>query len=110
MPYANIGDIDINYQDQGSGSPLVLIIGLSFSQLDWGTELPALLASNHQLLLFDNRDAGLTSQSKRDYTISDMADDTAGLLDTLKIPKTHVFGVSMGGAREHFILCERIKR
>jgi 3-oxoadipate enol-lactonase len=98
MPKIAVGDIDINYQIQGSGSPLLLIMGLSFSLLDWGTELPALLAPSHQLILFDNRDAGLTSQSKRDYTIADMADDTAGLLDALKIPKAHIFGVSMGGA------------
>jgi 3-oxoadipate enol-lactonase len=98
MPKTTVGDIDINYQIQGSGSPLLLIMGLSFSLLDWGTELPALLAPNHQLILFDNRDAGLTSQSQRDYTIADMADDTAGLLDALKIPKAHIFGVSMGGA------------
>jgi pimeloyl-ACP methyl ester carboxylesterase len=72
-------------------------MGLSFSLLDWGTELPALLAPNHQLILFDNRDTGLTSQSKRDYTIADMAEDTASLLDALKISKVHIFGVSMGG-------------
>ncbi len=98
MPKTTVGDIDINYQIQGSGSPLLLIMGLSFSHLDWGTELPALLASNHQLILFDNRDAGLTSQSQGDYTIPDMADDTANLLDALKIPKAYIFGVSMGGA------------
>jgi 3-oxoadipate enol-lactonase len=98
MPKTTVGDIDINYQLQGSGSPLLLIMGLSFSLLDWGTELPTLLSPTHQLILFDNRDAGLTSQSLRDYTIADMADDTASLLDTLKIPKAHIFGVSMGGA------------
>jgi alpha/beta hydrolase fold len=98
MPKITVGDIDIHYQTQGSGQPLLMIMGLSFSLLDWGTELPALLAPNYQLILFDNRDAGLTSQSQRDYAIADMADDTAGLLDALKIPKARIFGVSMGGA------------
>jgi 3-oxoadipate enol-lactonase len=98
VPNIKVGDIDIYYQTQGSGQPLLMIMGLSFSLLDWGTELPALLAPNHQLIIFDNRDAGLTSQSQRNYTIADMADDTANLLDALKIPKAHIFGVSMGGA------------
>jgi 3-oxoadipate enol-lactonase len=75
-----------------------MIIGLSFSLLDWSKKLTSLLAQNYQLILFDNRDAGLTSKSTCAYSISDMADDAAGLLDALKIPKAHVFGVSMGGA------------
>lgn len=98
MTLIPVGDININYQVQGSGKPLLMIMGLSFSLLDWGNKLTKLLAKNYQLILFDNRDAGLTSQSPRLYSIVDMADDAAGLLDALKIPKAHVFGVSMGGA------------
>jgi 3-oxoadipate enol-lactonase len=98
MPNITVGDIDIHYQIQGNGEPLLMIMGLSFSLLDWGTELPALLAPHYQLIRFDNRDAGQTSQSPRNYTIQDMANDTAGLLDALNIPKAHIFGVSMGGA------------
>ena len=98
MTLITVGDININYEIQGSGKPLLMIMGLSFSLLDWGNKLTKLLAKNYQLILFDNRDAGLTSPSPRPYSIVDMADDAAGLLDALKIPKAHVFGVSMGGA------------
>ena len=98
MPKITIGDIDVNYKIQGSGSPLLMIMGLSFNLLDWGKKFTDLLAQHYQLILFDNRDAGLTSQSTRPYNIVDMADDAAGLLYALKIPKAHVFGVSMGGA------------
>jgi 3-oxoadipate enol-lactonase len=98
MTQITIGDININYEIQGSGEPLLMIMGLSFSLRDWGKKFTELLAQYYQLILFDNRDAGLTSQSTRPYTIADMADDAAGLLDALKIPKAHVFGVSMGGA------------
>jgi 3-oxoadipate enol-lactonase len=93
-----VGDININYEIKGSGKPLLMIMGLSFSLLDWSNKFTELLAKNYRLILFDNRDAGLTSQSTRPYTIADMADDAAGLLDALNIPKAHVFGVSMGGA------------
>ena len=98
MPKITVEDIDINYQIQGSGSPLLMIIGLSFSLLDWGKEFTNLLAQHYQLILFDNRDAGLTSQSTSSYDIVKMADDAAGLLEALNINKAHVFGVSMGGA------------
>ncbi|WP_373544394.1 alpha/beta fold hydrolase [Chamaesiphon sp.] len=98
MTLITVGDININYKIQGSGEPLLMIMGLSFSLLDWGNKFTELLAKNYQLILFDNRDAGLTSQSSRPYSIVDMADDVAGLLDALNIPKAHVFGVSMGGA------------
>jgi 3-oxoadipate enol-lactonase len=98
MPKMPVGDFDINYQSQGSGQPLLMIMGLSFSHLDWGEKFIDRLAQNYQLILFDNRDAGLTSKSTHAYSITDMADDAAGLLDALRIPKAHVFGVSMGGA------------
>jgi 3-oxoadipate enol-lactonase len=98
MSKITVGDSDVNYQIQGSGSPLLMIMGLSFSLLDWGKKFTELLAQNYQLILFDNRDAGLTSQSTRPYSIIDMADDAAGLLEALKIPKADVFGISMGGA------------
>jgi pimeloyl-ACP methyl ester carboxylesterase len=47
--------------------------------------------------MFDNRGAGRTDLSNKEYTIKLFADDTAGLMDALKIPKAHIYGVSMGG-------------
>lgn len=97
MPKITVNDLDINYKISGKGEPLLLIIGLSFSLLDWGTELPDLLAKHYQVILFDNRDAGETSHATAAYTLADMATDAVGLLDALHIPKAHVLGISMGG-------------
>ena len=55
MTLIPVGDININYQVQGSGKPLLMIMGLSFSLLDWGKKFTELLAKNYQLILFDNR-------------------------------------------------------
>lgn len=105
MPKISVNDLDINYIVKGKGEPLLMIIGLSFSLLDWGAKLPDLLSQHYQLILFDNRDAGETSRSDRPYTIEQMAADAAGLLDALGIHKAHVFGVSMGGMiAQHFAL------
>lgn len=98
MPRATVGNLSVHYEVRGSGAPLLMIMGLSFSLLDWGDELPDELAKHYQVILFDNRDAGQTTSSLlNDYTIADLADDAAGLLEVLKIDKAHVFGVSMGG-------------
>ncbi|QZZ20962.1 alpha/beta fold hydrolase [Leptothermofonsia sichuanensis E412] len=105
MPKIRVGDLNVNYQIQGTGEPLLLIIGLSFSLLDWGTVLPDLLAQHYKVILFDNRDAGETSRSPHPYTIAQMADDAANLLDVLGESKAHIFGVSMGGMiAQHFAL------
>jgi pimeloyl-ACP methyl ester carboxylesterase len=97
MPKIITPRLGINYEILGSGEPLLLIIGLSFSLADWGDVFPKLLAQNYQVILFDNRDAGLSDQASLSYTITDMADDTAALLDALNISQCHVLGVSMGG-------------
>jgi len=51
-----------------------------------------------KVIAFDNRDAGRSSKAKGPYSIADMADDTAGLMDALGIRQAHVLGGSMGGA------------
>jgi pimeloyl-ACP methyl ester carboxylesterase len=100
MPLIDIGEFEVNYEIRGSrGDPLLMIMGLRFSLLDWGDDLPNELAKYHQVILFDNRDAGKTTtqSSGKKYSIADMADDVAGLIQALNISKVHVFGVSMGG-------------
>jgi 3-oxoadipate enol-lactonase len=97
MPKITANDRNIHYKILGTGEPLLLIIGLSFSLLDWGTEFPNLLSQHYQVILFDNRDAGKSDRASQPYTLADMADDATGLLEALKISAAHVFGVSMGG-------------
>ncbi len=97
MPKVNVNGLDINYRVQGEGDPLLMIMGLSFSLLDWGTELPELLSQQYKVILFDNRDAGETSPATGTYTTAQMAEDAASLLELLGEAKAHVFGISMGG-------------
>jgi pimeloyl-ACP methyl ester carboxylesterase len=59
-------------------------------------QVPA-LARHFTVITFDNRDAGRSSRASCYYTIVDMADDLAALLDALEIRQTHVAGLSMGG-------------
>lgn len=97
MPIATVNNIDIYYEQHGHGEPLLLITGYSGDHLMWANVLES-LATKYQVTLIDNRDSGLSQQADDDYTIVDMANDTAALLDHLKIKKTHLIGHSMGGA------------
>lgn len=97
MPKIPVNGLDINYKVYGEGDPLLLIMGLSFSLLDWGTELPERLAQHYKVILFDNRDAGESSQAIATYTTAQMAEDAASLLNLLGESQAHVFGISMGG-------------
>ncbi|MBW4640513.1 MAG: alpha/beta hydrolase [Gloeocapsa sp. UFS-A4-WI-NPMV-4B04] len=97
MPNVRVGNIDL-YYEIGKVNPLLVIMGLKFSLLDWGEKLPQKLVEKYQVILFDNRNSGRSSRATNTYSIADMANDTSGLLDELGITKAHVFGISMGGA------------
>ncbi len=110
MPTVQVNDIDLYYETFGSGQPLVMIIGLGLSLRDWGKQLPASLAKHYRVILFDNRGVGLSSSGSRPLTTEQMAEDTVGLLDALKIPRAHLFGVSLGGMIAQRFACLHSER
>ncbi len=110
--------ITIEYEIVGTGEPLLLIMGLGEQMTTWPDEFVAKLVDvGVQVIRFDNRDVGLSSESKGDppsavravaskiarrtpkaeYDLADMAADAAGLLDVIGVGPAHVVGVSMGG-------------
>ena len=94
-----VGDIDIAYRmfGNGNGKPILLINGFSAPLDFWDTILLANLASNHTVIVFDNRGIGNTTSGIKKFSISQFANDTAGLLDALNVSKADVIGWSMGG-------------
>ena len=92
-----IGDIDMCYQQMGSGPPLVMIMGYTANMDWWNQDLLELLSAEYSLLLMDNRGAGRTSSGKRTFTIKRFADDTAMLMAELGIGSADILGASMGG-------------
>jgi pimeloyl-ACP methyl ester carboxylesterase len=113
--------ISLEVEDHGSpgGEPLVLIMGLGMQLVAWHPDFVAMLvARGFRVIRFDNRDAGLSQRFDQfgtpnlvldsiryavglriaaPYTLADMADDTAGLLDAMGIRAAHICGASMGG-------------
>jgi pimeloyl-ACP methyl ester carboxylesterase len=97
MPKVKVDDIQIYYEVKGGGFPLVMINGLGGNLEGWDPRLVEGLSKGFKLVMFDNRGAGRTDISNREYTIRLFADDTAGLMNTLGISKAHILGISMGG-------------
>jgi pimeloyl-ACP methyl ester carboxylesterase len=117
MPTAHVNGIAIEYEEHGdpAGRPLLLIHGLGAQLIAWKIEFLGLLgAQGFRLIVFDNRDVGLSTwfddaglpnlftlfgggEAYVPYVLDDMADDAAGLLDWLGIGAAHVMGVSLGG-------------
>ncbi len=94
---------------------LVLVMGLGLQLIHWDRDFcEKLAAEGFHVVIFDNRDTGLSSKvedgpraslwagllgrsGSASYRLEHMADDTAGLLDALEIERAHVFGASLGG-------------
>jgi len=96
MPTADVGDVQLYYDEQGSGEPLLLIMGLAADSTAWLYQIPD-FAKRYRTISFDNRGVGRSSKPAGPYTIHQMADEAAALLDALDVPRAHVVGVSMGG-------------
>jgi pimeloyl-ACP methyl ester carboxylesterase len=96
MSVAKVGSIEMYYEEHGSGDPLLLIMGLGADSGAWLLQIPE-FAERYRTIAFDNRGVGRSSKPAGPYTVREMADEAAGLLDTLGIARAHVVGVSLGG-------------
>jgi pimeloyl-ACP methyl ester carboxylesterase len=93
----NIGDVKIAYYTRGQGTPLLMINGYLSSMSLWDPALLDELAKHHQLILFDNRGVGLSTDTKtNNTTMPQMADDAAELIKKLGYEKVDILAWSMG--------------
>jgi pimeloyl-ACP methyl ester carboxylesterase len=121
VPQINVNGLAFEYESFGSASrPVVmLIMGLGAQLIRWPLRFcDKLVERGFRVIRFDNRDIGLSAKMdgapvpelamivtarmaglpvKVPYTLQDMAADTVGLMDALKIEKAHIVGASMGG-------------
>jgi pimeloyl-ACP methyl ester carboxylesterase len=97
IKYMQVGDVKLAYYFRGQGEPLLMINGFISTMSLWDPALLDELSKKHQLVLFDNRGVGLSSDTKENKTtISQMADDAAGLAKALGYKKVNILGWSMG--------------
>lgn len=96
MPIIQTARLKTYYEIHGDGQPLVMIRGLGSTCDGFKPQVDG-LSPHFRVISFDNRCVGRTDQPQEPFTIADMADDTAALLDALEVESAHVFGVSLGG-------------
>jgi pimeloyl-ACP methyl ester carboxylesterase len=96
MPTTQVGSHIVYYDEHGTGQPLLLIAGLGASRLSWRKQIEP-LAQRYRVIAMDNRDVGNNALSSTGYTIADLANDAAGVIQNLQLGAFHVMGWSMGG-------------
>jgi pimeloyl-ACP methyl ester carboxylesterase len=97
MPRIPVDDIELHYDVQGAGAPLLLIAGFGANSATWQPAFLGGLARSFRVVTFDNRGTGRSDKPDGPLTIARMADDAAGLLGALGIARAHVLGTSLGG-------------
>ena len=97
IKYVQVDDVKLAYYTRGQGEPLLMINGFLSTMALWDPALLDELSKNHQLVLFDNRGVGLSTDSKQNHTtMPQMADDAAGLAKALGYKKVNILAWSMG--------------
>src|SRR5215213_7248707 len=96
MPYTTHADLRLWWEEEGSGQPLLLIMGLG-ATLEWWARLRPALTARYRTILFDNRGVGKSDVPPGPYSIAAMAADAVAVLDAAGVASAHVVGLSMGG-------------
>jgi pimeloyl-ACP methyl ester carboxylesterase len=97
MPKVKVNDITVNYEQQGSGEPLVLIPYLAADNACYAFQV-ADYAKHFTCISLDPRGAGETDEPAGTYSTELFADDVAGFMQAIGVEKAHVSGVSLGAA------------
>jgi non-heme chloroperoxidase len=102
MPYVTVGkenssNIDLYYEDHGSGQPVVLIHGYPLSGASWEKQVPILLNAGHRVITYDRRGFGRSSQPTTGYNYDTFAEDLHKLITHLELREFSLVGFSMGG-------------
>ena len=103
MPEIQVSDdITLYYEERGEGFPLLLIHGLLSDLTSWRYQVAA-FASRYRVIAVDLKGFGKSTKPRTEYRVHSHADDLYVFLQQLKIPQTHVCGLSMGGMVEEVL-------
>jgi 3-oxoadipate enol-lactonase len=97
-----IGGHKLAYDEARPANPadekgtILLLTGLGSKRLGWARQL-GVFGNEYRTIAMDHRDTGDSDAVTADYTVADLADDAAALLETLGITHAHVVGISLGG-------------
>ncbi len=92
----NTGDIEIYYEDHGSGRPVVLIHGYPLNGHSWEKQERVLLQAGYRVITYDRRGFGNSSQPTTGYDYDTFTADLNALLEHLQLDDVVLVGFSMG--------------
>jgi pimeloyl-ACP methyl ester carboxylesterase len=101
--------VNIPWESQGTGAPLLLVHGLGYTRQGWGP-LRGLLARRYRVLSFDNRGIGESEIPPGPYTVGELAGDVLQVLDEAGVARAHLLGVSLGGMVAQLVAAEHPDR
>jgi 3-oxoadipate enol-lactonase len=107
MPKANLGDVEIYYEVQGEGEPVLLAPASWWPSDAWKVSVVPFLSQRFKTIIFDCRGTGRSSKPKDGYTVAQFAQDCIGLLGHLGIARCHAVGFALGGQIVQAIAIER---
>jgi len=93
----NSTNIDLYYEDHGTGTPIVLIHGYPLSGASWEKQVPVLLDAGYRVITYDRRGFGKSSQPTTGYNYDTFAEDLHELITELELSDVALVGFSMGG-------------
>jgi len=102
MPYITVATqddqpVELYYETQGTGKPVILIHGWPLSGRAWEAQLPALVEAGYQVITYDRRGFGQSSKPWNGYDYDTLAQDLKGLMEALDLQDATIVGFSMGG-------------
>jgi pimeloyl-ACP methyl ester carboxylesterase len=93
----NSGNIELYYEDHGTGNPVVLIHGWPLSGAAWEKQVAPLVQAGHRVITYDRRGFGKSSRPGAGYDYDTFAADLQALMTKLELRNTTLVGFSMGG-------------
>jgi pimeloyl-ACP methyl ester carboxylesterase len=93
----NSGNVELYYEDHGTGKPVILIHGYPLSGLSWEKQTPALLDAGYRVITYDRRGFGESSKPTAGYNYDTFAEDLRTLITRLNLHDFTLAGFSMGG-------------
>lgn len=107
MPKANLGEVEIYYEEKGEGESVLLAPPSWWPCDTWNVRVVPTLSRRYRTIVFDCRGTGYSSKPDYGYTISQFAGDSIALLDRLGISRCHAVGFALGGQIAQAMAIER---
>jgi 3-oxoadipate enol-lactonase len=97
LPRVRVNDVELYYEEHGSGEPLLLIPPTGWPGSVWQLGMEQRLSPHYRVIIYDQRGIGRSDKPDQEYTARQLGEDALGLLRAMGAEPAHVLGFSVGG-------------